>query len=55
MLARLDRLKEEGAPPDLAQIVFALLVLGVGILAGRATRRGPSEPIGPGFTEGAGI
>jgi uncharacterized membrane protein YfcA len=43
-------------PSSLPQLAFALFVLGIGIAAGRLTRRAPSEPLADRtFSEGAGI
>lgn len=44
------------APTSGPQLVFVLFVLGVGIIAGRASRGGGADPLGERyFTEGAGI
>ena len=43
-------------PRSAPQAIFALVVLGVGIAAGRLTRRGPNDPLAERvFWEGAGI
>jgi uncharacterized membrane protein YfcA len=43
-------------PTSAPQLVFALVVLGIGIAAGRSTRRAPGEPLPErAFSEGAGI
>lgn len=43
-------------PSSVPQIVFALVMLGVGIAAGRVTRRAERDPLGDrAFTDGAGI
>lgn len=47
---------EAALPSSVPQIVFALIMLGVGIAAGRATRRAERDPLGDrAFTDGAGI
>jgi len=46
----------EALPASLPQLVFAAVVLAIGIAAGRVSRRGPSDPFAPGsLTDGAGI
>ncbi len=43
-------------PRSIPQVAFVLFVLGVGIAAGRVSRRGGADPLGErAFTEGAGI
>lgn len=47
---------QEALPSSVPQIVFALIMLGIGIAAGRATRRAERDPFGDRtFTDGAGI
>lgn len=47
---------EAALPSSVPQIIFALIMLGVGIAAGRATRRAERDPLGDrAFTDGAGI
>jgi len=46
----------DALPATAPQIAFALLMLAIGIAAGRVTRRGESDPLADrGFTQGAGI
>jgi uncharacterized membrane protein YfcA len=43
-------------PSSIPQIIFALIMLGIGIAAGRATRRAERDPLSErAFTDGAGI
>jgi uncharacterized membrane protein YfcA len=43
-------------PASVAQLVFALAMLGLGLAAGRASRRGGAEPLGESaYEQGAGI
>jgi hypothetical protein len=47
---------QTAAPATLPQLGFVLVVLGVGIAAGRASRRGGADPLGErAFSEGDGI
>lgn len=47
---------EAALPSSVPQIVFALIMLGIGIAAGRVTRRAERDPLGDrAFTDGAGI
>ena len=47
----------ESLPHSAPQVVFALVVLGAGVAAGRLTRRASSAPLADRafFSEGAGI
>ncbi len=47
---------QTAAPASLPQLVFVLFVLGVGIVAGRVSRRGGADPLAErAFSEGGGI
>jgi uncharacterized membrane protein YfcA len=47
---------QSAAPTSWPQLVFVLFVLGVGIAAGRVSRRGGADPLGErAFSEGSGI
>jgi hypothetical protein len=47
---------QEALPGTVPQIVFAVLMLAIGIAAGRVTRRADRDPLADrAFTDGAGI